>query len=359
MKPRNTSLSHLYPTKHDFEQACKEGNFNSVVFLEKDFWTCWILQQIHHLVTENPISKINPRLTVKGSFSNSKAYKTNLREYVDLDFLLPRKDIGFSETLDELMTWNEKKIYDYRQELLKSKVNYMTNHLYPNLLERCIKLFGDGWSLKTEKIFDPVILFDYPKVLSGEDYSKNDSQHWIKIDIDCAGELSFIEKYSEMKTVRPYIYDLYQNSSLDISTSFLKPDYVGKFLNLLYYHRIPEDQTNKLSLARMIRVSVYYDIAFSNKNTELNFKDNVIDPELLEFTVNSQKIFYKEFGRITELPDKNKTFKLTPPQWLYSSIKDNYNKNVKLAKGTLPNFDEIIPILEKLEFLIAREIKYL
>lgn len=345
------SHNHPFPTKPDYERACKEGNFNSIVFLEKDFWTCWILEQIYHLVSETPFSKTNPRLIIKGSFSYSKAYKMNPREYADLDFIFARQDVGFTETLDELITWKEEKISDYRKDLFKYKADYVINYLYPKLLERCIKLFGDGWSLKTNKVFDPFITFDYPKILSGADYSKSDTEHWIQIDFDCTGESSLLEKYAEMKTINPYIYDSHKNTSFDFSVPCLNPiiGYQDKLLILSFYHNMSKEEVNKRIRLQTMRVADYFDIAYANKNHQLNQANNVIDMSLLELIIKSSKLFYKEFDRTTKLPNKNEPFKIMPPDGFYSSIKSIYDKKIKLVKGPLIDYDQTVSILEKFE----------
>lgn len=86
-----------------FEQAAQRLG-TSAIHIEKDFWVCWMLDQLFNSRAEN-----EPRLLFKGGTSLSKGFSLINRFSEDIDVTVFRTDLAHGATFDELDKMSRKK----------------------------------------------------------------------------------------------------------------------------------------------------------------------------------------------------------------------------------------------------------
>lgn len=89
--------------KDAFEQAAQRLG-TSAIHIEKDFWVCWILDQLFNSRADN-----EPRLLFKGGTSLSKGFSLINRFSEDIDVTVFRTDLAHGATFDELEKMGRKK----------------------------------------------------------------------------------------------------------------------------------------------------------------------------------------------------------------------------------------------------------
>lgn len=127
--------------------------------VEKDFWVCWVLQQLFS------IPALAPHLTFKGGTSLSKAWGLIDRFSEDIDLTIGRNALGF-DGINSPEQAPSAKQRSKRLKALKAACSaYVRDSLLPQLREEFTSRLGRaGWTLQMDPD-DPdgqTLLFAYP-----------------------------------------------------------------------------------------------------------------------------------------------------------------------------------------------------
>jgi len=141
------------------EQAgAQTGLFDSSV--EKDFWVCWTLEKLFHL------PGLEETFTFKGGTSLSKGWKLIERFSEDIDIVIDRAALGFSDTNAPDKASSNKQTKKRLKSLSESTHAFVHETIQPALRAAIEADMPAGleWSLDPDKTDpqDQTLLFRYP-----------------------------------------------------------------------------------------------------------------------------------------------------------------------------------------------------
>lgn len=342
-----------HPTKADFEHAAKLLNANAAVFIERDYWTCWIMEQINAIQQASATSIDNPRCLVRGGIAFYKAYNATDRIYNDLDYLIIRHDLGCTENLEEYAGFDEasrKRSAELSRILFKAKAHYVKDILYPKLLEKCKEQLTEGWSLKTSLDSDPGIAFNYPRELFGLTYSRETTPSWIKIDIDPSSGLH-IANTGEYITLKPLVGLVMPHLSLSVTplVEGPAPTFWNKICAIHSFTYLNEHDFLRKIYSKSTRANDFYDAYNAFKKgmhlTALKEPWHLHDMSLRKrvFYLYGEEGFKNfQLGKLSLIPAKHRL----------PYLEKLYEKYVHTLTGDKPPFLQIIAGLEELQTIL-------
>ena len=263
--------------------------------IEKDFWVCFMLDHLFH------DCKYKNAFVFKGGTSLSKSYHVIERfsediETVFITNLWLRKIMN-----DEVNPWEERS--KTKQDLFNKQINseaakFYKEELIPQLNSEMKEKLGDGeWMPSHETIVTPFAAEKYPDIFSQKDTSV------LTIDV----ERTFWEK-------------------------------------LTILHKIANFPEGKPLPARYARH--LYDV-YNMGNSwvkERAFKRK----ELLEKDVVFKQKFYYVKGAHYETATLS-SIELLPKEAVLNALKEDYQAMRNMIYGNIPEFEEILEFLEKLQ----------
>lgn len=259
--------------------------------IEKDFWVCFMLDHQFH------DCKYKNAFVFKGGTSLSKSYHVIERFSEDIDLILDWRKI----MNDEVNPWEERS--KTKQDLFNKQINseaakFYKEELIPQLNSEMKEKLGDGeWMPSHETIVTPFAAEKYPDIFSQKDTSV------LTIDV----ERTFWEK-------------------------------------LTILHKIANFPEGKPLPARYARH--LYDV-YNMGNSwvkERAFKRK----ELLEKDVVFKQKFYYVKGAHYETATLS-SIELLPKEAVLNALKEDYQAMRNMIYGNIPEFEEILEFLEKLQ----------
>ena len=259
--------------------------------IEKDFWVCFMLDHLFH------DCKYKNAFVFKGGTSLSKSYHVIERFSEDIDLILDWRKI----MNDEVNPWEERS--KTKQDLFNKQINseaakFYKEELIPQLNSEMKEKLGDGeWMPSHETIVTPFAAEKYPDIFSQKDTSV------LTIDV----ERTFWEK-------------------------------------LTILHKIANFPEGKPLPARYARH--LYDV-YNMGNSwvkERAYKRK----ELLEKDVVFKQKFYYVKGAHYETATLS-SIELLPKEAVLNALKEDYQAMRNMIYGNIPEFEEILEFLEKLQ----------
>lgn len=305
--------------------------------VEKDFWVCWTLLQIFHLHGL-------PRFIFKGGTSLSKVFGIIKRFSEDVDLVINRHELGFSDANDPA---NQKgtNLRDRTIEKLKNSCrNVIAAEFVPKLQAQIHSIIGDqGWTLEIDPSAPDgaAVEFKYPvgipEAVKGG-YIKRE----VRLELGCRGD----QVPCEGGKVAPYAAEAFPNQfqvpEADVNVISAERTFWEK-ATILHreYYRV---EAGKPVSERIIRH--YHDVVVISKHSRglLATKDFA----LLGQVVAHKQHFFREAGAHYELA-KRGTLRLVPSPRLEEALRKDHEKMREMYFGDEPDFDAVMNDLRKLE----------
>ena len=259
--------------------------------IEKDFWVCFMLNHLFH------DCKYKNAFVFKGGTSLSKSYHVIERFSEDIDLILDWRKI----MNDEVNPWEERS--KTKQDLFNKQINseaakFYKEELIPQLNSEMKEKLGDGeWMPSHETIVTPFAAEKYPDIFSQKDTSV------LTIDV----ERTFWEKLTILHKIANF------------------PD--GKPLPARYARHLYDVYNMGNSWVK--------ERAFKRK-------------ELLEKDVAFKQKFYYAKGAHYETATLS-SIELLPKEAVLNALKEDYQAMSNMIYGNIPEFEEILEFLEKLQ----------
>ena len=259
--------------------------------IEKDFWVCFMLNHLFH------DCKYKNAFVFKGGTSLSKSYHVIERFSEDIDLILDWRKI----MNDEVNPWEERS--KTKQDLFNKQINseaakFYKEELIPQLNSEMKEKLGDGeWMPSHETIVTPFAAEKYPDIFSQKDTSV------LTIDV----ERTFWEKLTILHKIANF------------------PD--GKPLPARYARHLYDVYNMGNSWVK--------ERAFKRK-------------ELLEKDVVFKQKFYYAKGAHYETATLS-SIELMPKEAVLNALKEDYQAMRNMIYGNIPEFEEILEFLEKLQ----------
>ena len=302
--------------------------------IEKDFWVCFMLDHLFH------DCKYKDAFVFKGGTSLSKSYHVIKRFSEDIDLILDwRKIIN-----DETNPWAERS--KTKQDIFNKQINaeaakFYKEELVPQLNVEMQEKLGNGEWISVDKKDKMVVNFYYPQIFEAE-YLR----FCVRLEIGPLAEWM----PSHETTVIPFAAEKYPDIFLQKETSVLTIDVERTFWEkLTILHKIanfPEGKTLPARYARHL-----YDV-YNLGNSWV--KDSAFDKkELLEKDIAFKKKFYYTKGAHYETATLS-SIELLPKQAVLNALKEDYQAMRNMKYGNIPEFEEILKFLEKLQEEIHR-----
>jgi hypothetical protein len=297
--------------------------------IEKDFWVCWTLQELFSL------PGWGEHLIFKGGTSLSKAWKLIERFSEDLDVVIDREFLGFSE---QVISRNQQK------KLMKECRRRIDEDLRPLLITKFSSLLPEGaeWTLVlAEPEEDPdqqTILFMFPGVLREKiGYLRS----VVKIEM---GARSDPEPW-ESPVLHPYLCEAFPelgSGEFSVRTVAPRRTFWEKAMLLHEETFRQADSPRKKPLARH-----YYDLwSLITKGVAA---EAVADDGLFERVVAHRQVFFPrknvDYGSL-----KPGLLRLLPDEAQITGWRRDYDAmQDEMFFGEVPTFDQILSVVGEFE----------
>lgn len=306
---------------------------------EKDFWVCWVLQQLFTL------EAFRGRLLFKGGTSLSKVFGVIKRFSEDIDLAVDFAALGFTGNHDPrqegLSRTKRQVILD---EMLAACRDYIRTEFIDTLRARCIAVLGPPgeWELLVEAEAPDNVLFRYPSATATHDYIA------AQIVLELGTHAEFVPHANF--PIRSFVVEQFPTLATEpeirVEALLAKRTFWEKATILhAEFHRPPE----KPLPPRYSRH--YYDLAMMANSA---IRDEALgDMNLLADVVQHKQIFYAATWAQYEFA-KAGTLKLLPADLRLDALKQDYRQMVPMIFGEPPKFEAILETLAALEKQINR-----
>ena len=297
--------------------------------IEKDFWVCFMLDHLFH------DCKYKNAFVFKGGTSLSKSYHVIERFSEDIDLILDWRKI----MNDEVNPWEERS--KTKQDLFNKQINseaakFYKEELIPQLNSEMKEKLGDGEWISVDTEDEMVVNFYYPQIFEAE-YLRS----CVRLEIGPLAEWM----PSHETIVTPFAAEKYPDIFSQKDTSVLTIDVERTFWEkLTILHKIANFPEGKPLPARYARH--LYDV-YNMGNSwvkERAFKRK----ELLEKDVVFKQKFYYVKGAHYETATLS-SIELLPKEAVLNALKEDYQAMRNMIYGNIPEFEEILEFLEKLQ----------
>ena len=293
------------------------------------FWVCFMLDHLFH------DCKYKNAFVFKGGTSLSKSYHVIERFSEDIDLILDWRKI----MNDEVNPWEERS--KTKQDLFNKQINseaakFYKEELIPQLNSEMKEKLGDGEWISVDTEDEMVVNFYYPQIFEAE-YLRS----CVRLEIGPLAEWM----PSHETIVTPFAAEKYPDIFSQKDTSVLTIDVERTFWEkLTILHKIANFPEGKPLPARYARH--LYDV-YNMGNSwvkERAFKRK----ELLEKDVVFKQKFYYVKGAHYETATLS-SIELLPKEAVLNALKEDYQAMRNMIYGNIPEFEEILEFLEKLQ----------
>lgn len=305
---------------------------------EKDFWVCWILLQISRLTGL-------PKIIFKGGTSLSKVFGIIKRFSEDIDLVINRHELGFSDADDPANQEGTTK-RDKTLEKLKARCSEaVANEFMPTLKAQIASVIGEkGWTLTMgpQDVEPQVVEFKYPPGIP-EALGSGYIGRVVRLELSCRGEQIPCENAS----VTPYAAELnpgqFQIAEAPVVVISAERTFWEK-ITILHreYYRF---EAGKTISARVFR---HYDDVVMISRHGKGYSALSEHANLLEEVAEHKRKFYREGPARYDLAKKG-TVRLVPSQRLEEELKKDYERMREMYFGDVPDFDEVMAAIRELE----------
>jgi hypothetical protein len=305
--------------------------------VEKDFWVCWTLHQIFNL-------QGLPRLIFKGGTSLSKAFGIIKRFSEDIDLVINRHQLGFSDENDPA-NQQGTKLRDRTIEKLKNSCrDIIAGEFVPRLQARIRSIIGDsGWTLE----IDPnapdgdTVDFKYPAGIP-DSLAKGYVRRAVRLELGCRGDQIPCEGAKVTSYAAEAFPDQFQVRDANVNAITPERTFWEK-ATILHreYYRV---EAGKPVSERIFRH--YHDVVVISKHQR--GLSALKDLALLEQVVAHKQHFFREAAAHYQLAKKG-TLRLAPSQQLQDALRKDYAKMREMYFGQEPDFDAVMNEIRELE----------
>jgi len=312
--------------------------------IEKDFWVCWVLRRLYTNI------EVSAQLHFKGGTSLSKVFGVIERMSEDVDLVIDRTDLGFTDTRDPMNPELSGKARQRIVDEIRSKAReFVRSELQHALRHACAEALGVAASPRTWELEiadddadDQTILFRYPTIEQPSRYMRA----VVRLELGARGD----PWPSVSGPIRPYAADT-------LPAPFVAPDtelprvvsaertFWDKVTVLHRIHHQPEDKPLAPRMARH-----YYDV-FRFAEHELGQKA-ILDVDLLAKVVEHTSLFFPRAWAKYELA-KPGSLRLTPPAHFLDQLRGDYEEMAsEMMFGGVPDFEAVIGRIAEIEFSV-------
>jgi len=319
-----------------FEQTSQQTGIEAVI-VEKDFWVCWMLQELFRL------PQIGEHLIFKGGTSLSKVFKVIERFSEDIDVSIDRGFLGFGGANEpEAGASNKEK--QRRIEALRTACQQKIATALRPALDTAIKAkvrTDDRWSLRLdeEDADQQTLLFDYPSSFAPD--AVGYIRRAVKIELGARAD----HWPCETKPATPYVAEAFPQG-------FKEPNCAVKVLavertfwekaTILHaeFHR-PADKAMPERFSR--HYCDFHELVRKGVAVTATAK-----LELLARVAEHKHLFFKsswaKYGEATK-----GTLRIAPPEERVKALRNDYAKMQQMFFGEPPEFDAIMAQLQRWE----------
>ncbi|MFH1726891.1 MAG: nucleotidyl transferase AbiEii/AbiGii toxin family protein [Pseudomonadota bacterium] len=338
----NSFLS--YPDKEKrtyYNQVSALKGFPAVI-IEKDFWVCWVLNQLFR------IEGLNNHLLFKGGTSLSKVYNIIKRFSEDIDLTLDKAYLGFVGDNDPVNMVSNKKVNKKIEELglackdfVESKLIIMLDNIFKKSIES-----HNSWKLEIDST-DPdgqTIVFHYPSVF-GKPLSY--VRQSIKIEVGARGDIwpcsmHIISTYLKEMIPEGFIDDSVKIKVLNVERTFWeKATILHMFGNYPKSKGFPSRQSRH-----------YYDFyCLLKSEAKAKAFENM---DLLKSVAKHKSIYYRAaWAKYQDASNGN--LKLIPDDIILQAVEHDYQKMQEMFFEEPPSFNSILEKLREAEEDLNRQ----
>lgn len=306
--------------------AAKIGMHPAIV--EKDFWVCFMLDYLFHRC------KWKEAFAFKGGTSLSKAYKLIRRFSEDIDLILDWRLIGYDNEEPWLERSNTKQ-EKFNEEANERAAKFLKNKFVQELRKDV------GLELKCEVDFhidqedDQTVDFVYPQIFSNPSILQQ-----IRLEIGALAAWTPAKEVEILPFVAEQYPKLFEHPTTSICTVTAERTFWEKVTIL---HK----EANRINGNFPKRYSRhYYDLYCIDKS---EIKEKAFrDMELLSKVVTFKNKFYRcNWAKYDEA--RIGTMKLVPDSKYITDLEQDYLNMCNMLYGDIPDFDEIMRAIERLE----------
>lgn len=303
------------------ETATQKGTTPAVV--EKDFWVTWVLDR---LFREPDLARL---LMFKGGTSLSKVYNLIERFSEDIDLILDWRVLGGDDPLAERSKT--------KQARLNAAINEQAQEYIGGELLRLVEAALDGVCDCRVGADTPFVIdINYPAAFSDE-YLRSE----VRLEI---GPLASWLPYEDRR-ISCYAAEVFPNvfEQRECAVKVIKAERTFWEKATILHHEAHRPEGN----AQPSRYSRhYYDLA---KMIQSPVKEQALaDPGLLASVVAFKQRFYPRGWARYDLA-KPGTLVLVPESHVLVSVRSDYRAMENMIFGEIPDFEEILEMLQTLQ----------
>jgi hypothetical protein len=328
-----------------FSGAARTLGFGNEVIVEKDFWVCWILQQLF-----SEIQGFGPHLVFKGGTSLSKVYGAIKRFSEDVDITLGRELLGLdSDEHDPEKAPNGSQKKKRIEAIRAACSRWVAGDLARELRAKTAAALGEGaWSYAVDEADDSrqTLLFKYPSVLPAPAATAY-IPRFVRIECGAKADVWPVTETA----IKPYVAEAYlaqiSGASVAVRTLAVERTFWEKATTLHAEAHRPSDKAIKANFSRH-----YADTA--SLADHAGGKSALLDLVLRKRVVDFKETFYSNSWSNYATAISG-TFKLLPAEAHVETLRNDYKRmQGEMYFGPSADWDEVIARLRALQVEINR-----
>ena len=331
----DTFLTLSDQERRDVFDASAERLDTLATYIEKDFWVCRVLDALYHGRPDN-----HPRLLFKGGTSLSKAFSAIRRFSEDIDVVVFRDDLGFTDDRDPTREDLGRKA---RERLINELKEAASHYICTDLAACLSELFDQCKIVEDEDDTDrSTLLVQYPSLYPSE----SDAYIEPRVKIE-GGARSALDPHAD-QTVTPCIQEELGEADLTIDgiltlaseRTLLKKVLIlhGWYCGYRDEQRQPDDRHRPSRHYYDVGMMALTDIADRAVKNQALLK-HVRDHTLTFFRRAWMKLDEAQPGSLHLLPQKE----------LATLLVTDYTAMQGMILGDVPPFDELLDAIGELE----------
>jgi len=307
----------------------------SPAIVEKDFWVCWALR---HIFTSGGL----PGTLFKGGTSLSKVYGVIERFSEDIDLVIDRHALGFTDDADPVnITGTNKR--NRQLERLVAKCSQTVQVCIRNVLETRFaeELGPEAWKLEADPADcdGQTLLFTYPAGLAATLYGVvGYIRPVVRLEFGCRGDVW----PAEDREIRPYVSEIFP-ALLQVPACpvrVLRPERTF-WEKVTLLHAVAQSGKTPPRLSRH-----YYDVSRLFRH-EIG-RAAVADLDLLTQVVRHKSVFFREAAARYDLATPG-SLRIMPTAELEQRLRRDYREMQEMYFGAAPAFDQILADIREVE----------